>query len=64
MTDMNDLTTARSCRAAAVAALAACVLLAAAGHWLASGLVLWLVPSLLLVAGQARRAARRTEDHR
>ena len=60
----GDLTTARSCRAAAVAAFAACVLLAAAGHWLASGLVVWLVPSLLLVAGQARRAARRTEDHR
>lgn len=60
----GDLTTARSCHAAAFAALAACVLLAAAGHWLASGLVLWLVPSLLLVAGQARRAARRTEEGR
>lgn len=64
MTDMNDLTTARSCRAAAVAAFAACVLLAAAHLWLASGLVVWLVPSLLLVAGQARRAARRTEGRR
>lgn len=60
----GDLTTARSCRAAAFAAFAACVLLAAAGHWLASGLVLWLVPSLLLVAGQARRAHNGQEEER
>lgn len=58
----GDLFTARACRTAAVAAVVASVWLAAAHHWLASGLVLWLVPSLLLVAGQARRAhTRRTE---
>lgn len=56
----SNPTPARSRRAAAFAALAVCLLLAAAHLWLASG----LVPSLLLVAGQARRAARRTEDHR
>lgn len=53
-------TPARSRRGAVAAALAVCLLLAAAHLWLASG----MVPALLLVAGQARRAARRTEERR
>lgn len=65
MTRTGDLLTAHSCRAAAVAAVAACLVLAAGRQWLASGLVLWLVPSLLLVASQARHAhTRRTEGQR
>lgn len=57
----GDLLTARSCRAAAAAATAACVLLAAGRQWLAAGLVLWLVPSLLLVGGLAQRAHTRAQ---
>ena len=56
-----DLRTARSCRVAAVAAAVAGVLLAVVHEWLAAFLVLWLVPSLLVVAGRAHRAhARRS----
>lgn len=58
----GDLYAARACRAAAVAVVVASVWLAMVHQWLASGLVLWMVPSLLLVAGQAHRAhTRRTE---
>lgn len=55
----RDLATARALRAAAVAACVAAVVLAVAHEWLAFGLVLWLVPSLLLVAGLAHRAHNR-----
>lgn len=62
MTTFGDLVTARSCCAAAAAAVAVCVLLAASQQWLAFALVLWLVPSLLLVASQARRAHNRRKE--
>lgn len=51
----GDLLTARACRAAAMAG--AC--LAVVHLWLAAGLVLWLVPSLLVVGGLAHRAHAR-----
>lgn len=60
----RDLVTARACRAAAVAACVAAVVLAVVHQWLAFGLVLWLVPSLLLVAGLAHRAHRRRKEGR
>lgn len=60
----GDLLTARSCRAAAAAATAIGVLLAAGQQWLAAGLVLWLVPSLLLVGGLAHRAHMKQKEGR
>ena len=56
-----DLLAARACRAAAVAALAGCIPLALAHNWLAVALVLWMVPSLLLVDRRARRAHARSQ---
>lgn len=51
-----DLITAHACRAAAVSACAGGALLTTAGQWAAGVLLLWLVPSLLLVAQRARLA--------
>lgn len=55
----GDLMTAHACRAVAVAAAVAGALLMVVHEWLSAGLVLWLVPSLLLVAGLAHRAHTR-----
>ena len=51
----RDLLTFYVCCAAALAATGAGVWLATGGHWLAAVLVLWLVPSLLLVGVLAHR---------
>jgi type IV secretory pathway TrbD component len=64
MTRTGDLLTSQACRAAAAAAAAACIVLAAAQQWLAAGLVLWLVPSLLFVGGLAHRAHNRRKAGR
>jgi hypothetical protein len=64
MTVTGDLLTAQACRAAAVAAAVACVWLAAVQQWLAAGLVLWLVPSLLAVGGLAHRSHNRRDTGR
>ncbi|GGS96571.1 hypothetical protein [Streptomyces violaceus] len=55
----RDLLAAGCCRVAAVVAAAACVWLAAVQQWLVAGLVLWLVPSFLVVGGLADRAYAR-----
>lgn len=55
-----DLYAACACRAAAIAAVAGSVPLALNQQWLAFALVLWLVPSLVLVGHFARRAHART----
>lgn len=60
----RDLLTARACRAAAACAAVAGVWLAVVEQWLAAGLVWWLVPSLLLVAGLAQRAHNRRRGDR
>lgn len=60
----GDLLAAYTCRAAALAALVGSVPLALDGLYLAFTLVLWLVPSLLLVASRARRAHARTTPTR
>lgn len=52
----RDLLAFYVCCAAALAAAGAGVWLAAGGHWLAAVLVLWLLPSLLLVGVLARAA--------
>lgn len=57
-----DLVTAHAARAAAVAASAGSVCLGIADQWLAAALVLWLVPSLLLVGSRAHRAHAKRED--
>lgn len=54
-----DLMTAYACRIAAVSACAGGASLATAGQWLPGALLLWLVPSLLLVAHRARLAHTR-----
>lgn len=56
MTVTGDLATAHVCRAAAGAAAVGAACLGIAHQWLAFWLVLWLMPSLLLVGGLARRA--------
>lgn len=58
----GDLRTSRVCRAAALAAAAGAVWLAVVHQWLAFGLLLWLVPSLLLVDGRARAAHARSKE--
>lgn len=60
----GDLLAAYTCRAAALAAMAGCIPLAVDGRWLAFALLLWLVPSLLLVAALAKRAHARTTPTR
>lgn len=60
----GDQMTACSLRAVAVAAAVAAALLMVVHEWLAAGLVLWLVPSLLLVGGQARRAHTNRKEGR
>lgn len=60
----GDLRTSRVCRAAALAVTAGSVWLAVAHQWLAFGLLLWLVPSLLLVDGRARAAHDRAKEER
>jgi len=56
----GDLLAAYACRAAALAAVAGSIPLALNHRWLAFALVLWMVPSLLLVGRLARRAHART----
>jgi uncharacterized membrane protein len=56
----GDLLAAYACRAAALAAMAGSVPLALNQQWLAFALLLWLVPSLLLVDRRARRAHARS----
>lgn len=51
-----DLMTVYACRTAAVTATAGGASLTLGGQWLAGVLLLWLVPSLLLVACRARLA--------
>lgn len=58
------LRVARACILAALAITAGCALLAVNRQWLAFGLILWLVPSLLLVAALARRAHIRSRQAR
>ena len=60
----RDLVAAHACRAAAATVVVTSVLLAAVHQWLFAGLVLWLVPSLLLVAARARRAHTRRQEGR
>lgn len=55
-----DLMTVYACRTAAVTAAAGGASLTVGGQWLAGVLLLWLVPSLLLVACRARLAHTRT----
>ncbi|MFD8488674.1 hypothetical protein [Streptomyces sp. NPDC059712] len=55
-----DLVTSYACRTAAVTATAGGASLTVGGQWLAGALLLWLVPSLLLVACRARLAHTRT----
>ncbi|MGW0014732.1 hypothetical protein ACWDVX_33895 [Streptomyces tendae] len=55
-----DLMTSYACRTAAVTAFAGGASLTLAHEWLAGALLLWLVPSLLLVACRARLAHTRT----
>lgn len=55
-----DLMTVYACRTAAVTAFAGGASLTVGGQWLAGVLLLWLVPSLLLVACRARYAHTRT----
>lgn len=55
-----DLMTSYACRTAVVTATAGGVSLATAGQWLAGVLLLWLVPSLLLIACRARLVHTRT----
>ncbi|KPC63309.1 hypothetical protein ADL27_62810 [Streptomyces sp. NRRL F-6602] len=56
----SDQVTVYACRAAAASAFAGGACLTLADRPLAGVLLLWLVPSLLLVAGRARRAHART----
>jgi hypothetical protein len=51
-----DLMTVYACRTAAVTATAGGASFTLAHEWLAGALLLWLVPSLLLVACRARLA--------
>jgi hypothetical protein len=51
-----DLMTAYACRIAAVSACAGGASLTLAHEWVVGVLLLWLVPSLLLVAQRARLA--------
>jgi hypothetical protein len=60
----RDLLAAYTCRAAALAVLAGCIQLAVAHQWLTFALLLWLAPSLLLVASRAQRAHVRTTPTR
>lgn len=55
-----DLMTSYACRTAAVTAFAGGASLTLGGQWLARVLLLWLVPSLLLIAYRARLAHART----
>ena len=55
-----DLVTLYACRTAAVTATAGGASLTLAHEWLAGALLLWLVPSLLLIANRARLAHART----
>ncbi|WP_032761166.1 hypothetical protein [Streptomyces alboviridis] len=55
-----DLMTSYACRTAAVTAFAGGASFTLAHEWLAGALLLWLVPSLLLVANRARYAHTRT----
>lgn len=64
MTRTGDLLTSQACRAAAGVAVVAGAWLAAVQQWLAAGLVLWLVPSLLAVGGLAHRAHNRRKEGR
>lgn len=54
-----DLMTSYACRTAAVTAFAGGASLTLAHEWMAGALLLWLVPSLLLVACRARLAHAR-----
>ncbi|MEU5742011.1 hypothetical protein ABZ784_28970 [Streptomyces tendae] len=54
-----DLITAYACRFAAVSACAGGASLTTAGQWPAGVLLLWLVPSLFLIAHRARLAHTR-----
>lgn len=60
----RDLLAAQACRTVALAIVAGCIPLAFAGQWLAFALLLWLVPSLLLVGGLCHRAHARTTTTR
>ncbi|MEV5703130.1 hypothetical protein AB0L55_37320 [Streptomyces anthocyanicus] len=55
-----DLMTLYACRTAAVTATAGGASFTLAHEWLAGALLLWLVPSLLLIANRARLAHIRT----
>ena len=58
-----DLMTSYACRTAAVTATAGGASFTLAHEWLAGALLLWLVPSLLLVANRARLAHVRTHHN-
>ncbi len=60
----GDLYAACACRVAALAAVAGSVPLALNQQWLAFALLLWLVPSLLIVGGLCHRAHARTTSTR
>lgn len=56
----TDLVTSYACRMAAATAFAGGASLTVGGQWLAGMLLLWLVPSLLLIACRAHLAHTRT----